>query len=62
MKKYKLEIILLVLGITLTVIARDYAVNQRLAMGLTPAWGGELFIIPLIIVWYSIIKADWSVE
>lgn len=50
------------MGIILTLIARNYAVTQRLAMGLTPGWGGEFFIIPLMIIWYSILKADWSLD
>lgn len=60
--KYRWEILLLLIGIVLTFFARDYAVTRRLAMGLTPGWGGEFFIIPLMIIWYSILKAEWSID
>lgn len=62
MRRRKVEMALIAIGLILTILARDYAVNQRLAMGLTPSWGGELFIIPLIMVAYFTFKADWSVE
>ena len=62
MKKYKLEIALVIISIVLTVIARDYAVARRLSMGFTPSFGGEFLILPLIAVWYAAVKADWSVE
>lgn len=58
--KYKLEMFLLVVGSVLTVLARQHAVAKRVSMGLDPSWGGEYFIIPLIIVGYFAIKADWG--
>lgn len=61
-KKYRKEAMLLILGIALTVIAREHAVNYRAALNLKPSWGGEFAILPLIIVAYAALKADWSVE
>jgi len=61
-KRMKWELLFLVIGMLLTVIARDYAVNQRLALGLDPSWGGEFFIIPIILLFYAVSKADWSIE
>ncbi|WP_161877891.1 hypothetical protein [Alkalibacterium sp. MB6] len=60
--KYKWEIALVIIGLALTVIARDYAVTRRLSMGYEPGIGGEFLILPLIAVWYAAVKADWSVE
>lgn len=61
-KRMKWELLFLVIGILLTVIARDYAVDHRLALGLDPSWGGEYLIIPLMLIIYAVIKADWSTE
>lgn len=62
MNKYKVEILISIAGVVLTFIARNYAVARRLSMGLAPSWGGEFLIIPLIILIYAALKADWSVE
>lgn len=62
LKNYKLETVLIVIGIALTILARDYAVGRRLSMGLTPSWGGEFLILPLIFLIYSSLKADWSID
>lgn len=53
---------MIILGIILTVIAREHAVNHRLSLGLQPSWGGEYLILPLILVMYSALKADWSTD
>lgn len=53
---------MIILGITLTVIAREHAVNHRLSLGLQPSWGGEYLILPLILITYSALKADWSID
>lgn len=60
--KYRWEAPLLLIGIVLTAIARDYAVSRRLSMGLDPSWGGEFFIIPIMLLFYAVSKADWSIE
>lgn len=62
MRKRKVELLLIIIGLALTVIARDYAVARRLSMGLTPSWGGEFLILPLLFVIYAALKADWSVD
>lgn len=62
MSKYRIETVLVIIGITLTIVARDYAVARRISMGLKPSWGGEFLIIPLIFVVYSSLKADWSID
>lgn len=62
MKKRKLELFLAITSVLLTVVARNYAVARRLSMGLSPSWGGEFLIIPLIILIYLALKADWSVD
>lgn len=62
MDKYKVEILISIAGVVLTFVARNYAVARRLSMGLTPSWGGEFLIIPLMILIYAALKADWSVE
>lgn len=61
-KKYRKEAILLILGIALTVIAREHAVNYRAALNLSPSWGGEFLILPLMAIAYATYKADWSVD
>lgn len=55
-------ILYLIIGMIVTFYAREYAVNRRLSMGLTPSWGGEFLIIPLMIILYAAVKADWSVS
>lgn len=62
MRKYRTLLLMIVSGIILTVIAREHAVNHRLSLGLQPSWGGEYLILPLFLVMYSALKADWSVE
>lgn len=62
LRKFRWEILYAAIGITLTILARYYAVTRRLSMGLAPSWGGEFFIMPLIIIMYAIVKADWSVD
>lgn len=62
MNKYKVEILISIAGVVLTFVARNYAVTRRLSMGLSPSWGGEFLIIPLMILIYAALKADWSVE
>lgn len=62
LKKYRWEIAYAAIGITLTVLARDYAVTRRVSMGLAPSWGGEFLIVPLMIIMYASVKADWSVD
>jgi len=62
LKKYRWEIAYAAVGITLTVLARDYAVTRRLSMGLAPSWGGEFFIIPIMLLFYAVSKADWSID
>lgn len=62
MKTKKVELFLSIAGLALTFAARNYAVARRLSMGLEPSWGGEFLIIPLMILIYAALKADWSVE
>lgn len=62
MKKYRTEILLVMIGIVLTLIAREHAVNHRLSLGLEPSWGGEFMIMPLIGLLYAAFKADWSID
>lgn len=62
MKKHRTLILLILVGIVLTLFAREHAVNHRLTLGLQPSWGGEFLILPLILIMYSALKADWSVE
>lgn len=53
---------LIILGITLTVICRNYAVARRVSMGLSPSWGSEYAPLLIIGICYFTLKADWSFD
>lgn len=61
-KHYKLEIVLIVVGVILTIICRNYAVSRRISMGLKPSWGSEYAPIIIIAMTYFVVKSDWSFD
>jgi hypothetical protein len=46
------------LCLVLTIYAHEYAVAQRVLRGYEATWGGEVFILPIYLIGYSVLKGE----